>query len=177
MGAEVSRAALTGSLGTVPTVAAASLRSTVRASWRILVKELSAFSVVGMTAFVIDLGLFQLLYVHVHLGAVTARTLSTLVSVSVAYVGHRYWSFSHRARRGVRREYAVFAAVNAVTLMLNVGAVAFVHDSLGQDSAFVLQLVNVVTIGVGTVIRYLSYRKWVFPARTSAPPMETSAAA
>jgi putative flippase GtrA len=139
-------------------------------TWRLLLKELSAFGVVGAVCFLIDVGLFQLLYVHADLGAVTAKTLSTLVSMTVAYFAHRYWSFSHRARTGVRREYVLFAVVNGVTLLLNVGVVAFVRYPLGQDSAVVLQLANVLSIGVGTVVRYLSYRRWVFPALPAMRP-------
>jgi putative flippase GtrA len=139
-------------------------------TWRLLLKELSAFGVVGAVCFVIDVGLFQVLYVHAHLGAVTAKTLATLVSMTVAYFAHRYWSFSHRARTGVRREYLLFAVVNGLTLLLNVGVVAFVRYPLGQHSAYVLQAANVVGIGVGTVVRYLSYRRWVFPALPTVTP-------
>ena len=147
-------------------------------TWRLLLKELSAFGIVGAVCFVIDVGLFQLLYVHAGLGAVTAKTLSTLVSMTVAYFAHRSWSFSHRARTGMRREYVLFAVVNGATLLLNVGVVAFVRYPLGQDSAVVLQLANVVSIGVGTVARYLSYRRWVFPARAPvlSPPAQAQSA-
>jgi putative flippase GtrA len=148
---------------------AENLRVRTGTTWRLLLKELSAFGIVGGVCFVIDIALFQLLYAHVHLGAVTAKTLSTLVSMTVAYVAHRYWSFSHRARTGVRREYLLFAVVNGVTLLLNVGVVAFVRYPLGQESALVLQLANVASIAVGTVIRYLSYRRWVFPALPAVP--------
>jgi putative flippase GtrA len=133
-------------------------------TWRLLLKELSAFGIVGAVCFVIDISLFQVLYVHVGLGAVTAKFLATVVSMTVAYFAHRYWSFSHRARTGVRREYVLFGLVNAVTLLLNLGVVWLVRYPLGQDSALVLQLANVAGIAVGTVIRYLSYRRWVFPA-------------
>jgi putative flippase GtrA len=138
-------------------------------TWRLLLKELSAFGIVGAVCFAVDVVLFQLLYAHAGLGAVTAKTLSTLVSMTVAYFAHRYWSFSHRARTGVRREYGLFAAVNGVTLLLNVGVVAIVRYPLGQESAFVLQLANVASIAVGTVVRYLSYRRWVFPAFPAVP--------
>jgi putative flippase GtrA len=148
--------------------AGVSLVETVRlrlgTTWRLLLKELSAFGIVGVAAFAIDILIFQLLYAHVGLGAVTAKTLATLVSMTVAYFAHRYWSFSHRARTGLRREYLLFVVVNGATLLLNVGAVAFVRYSLGQESALVLQVANVLSIAVGTVIRYLSYRRWVFPA-------------
>jgi putative flippase GtrA len=109
-------------------------------------------------------GLFQVLYAHVGLGAVTAKLLTTLVSMTVAYFGHRFWSFSHRARTGLKREYLLFAVVNGLTLLLGLAIVAFVRYPLGQESAVVLQVANVISIGVGTVVRYLCYRRWVFPA-------------
>jgi putative flippase GtrA len=143
------------------------VRSRLGTTWRMLLKELSAFGVVGAAAFVIDITLFQLLYAHVGLGAVTAKCLATLVSMTVAYFAHRYWSFSHRARTGLRREYLLFVVVNGLTLLLNVGAVAFVRYPLGQESALVLQVANLAGIALGTVIRYLSYRRWVFPAHDS----------
>ena len=118
-------------------------------TWRLLLKELSAFGVVGAVCFVIDVVLFQLLYAHAGLGAVTAKSLATLVSMTVAYFAHRYWSFSHRARTGVRREYMLFAAGQRGTLLLNLGVVAFVRYPLGQDSAFVLQVANVASIARG----------------------------
>jgi putative flippase GtrA len=131
---------------------------------RVLVKEVSAFGVVGSVCFVLDIGLFQLLYAHIGLGAVTSKLLSTLVSMTVAYVAHRQWSFSHRARTSLRREYLVFALVNGATLLLSLGVVAFVRYPLGQDGALVLQLANIGSIAAGTMIRFLSYRQWVFVA-------------
>ena len=132
--------------------------------WRVLLKELSAFGVVGAACLVLDLGLFQLLYGHLGAGAVTAKLGSTLVSMTVAYVAHRYWSFSHRQRTGVGREYVLFAAINGATLVLGLVVVALVRYPLGQDGALVLQVANLGSIGLGTVIRYLAYRRWVFPA-------------
>ena len=134
-----------------------------------LARELSAFGVVGAVCFVIDIALFQLLYAHVGAGAVTSKLLATLVSMSVAFLGHRFWSFAHRAPTGLRREYWRFSAVNGLTLLLSVTIVAVVRYPLGQESPVVLQAANVVAIGTGTVVRFLAYRTWVFPARTSSP--------
>ncbi|WP_091329658.1 GtrA family protein [Geodermatophilus ruber] len=137
-------------------------------AWRVLVKELSAFGVVGGVSFVLDLALFQLLYTSAGVGAVTAKLVSTLVSMTVAFLGHRFWSFSHRARTGMRREYLLFAVVNGLTLGLGLAVVAVVRYPLGQESALVLQLANIGSIVLGTVIRYLAYRRWVFPAPAPA---------
>jgi putative flippase GtrA len=139
--------------------------SRLRATWRLLAKELGAFGVVGGACFLLDVALFHVLYAVVGTDAVLAKLLATLVSMTAAYVGHRYWSFSHRARTGVRREYLLFAGVNAVTLCLGLAIVALVRYPLGQESALVLQVANIASICLGTVIRYLSYRTWVFPAQ------------
>ena len=137
-------------------------RSRLADTWRLLVKELSAFGIVGGLCFLLDIGLFQLLYAHVGVGAVTSRFISTVISLTVGYFGHRHWSFAHRARTSIKREYTLFAAVNGVTTVLSLIIVWFVRYPLGQESALVLQLANVVSIGLGTIVRYLAYRKWVF---------------
>src|SRR4051812_27704252 len=139
----------------------------LRRSWRVLLKELSAFGAVGAVCLVIDLGLFQLLYAHTGMGAVTARFISTAVSVTVAYFGHRHWSFSHRARTSLRREYVLFFVVNGVALLLGLAVVAFVHDVLHQESTLILQLANIASIGAGTLLRFVCYRIWVFVPENS----------
>ena len=151
--------------------------SRLRATWRLLAKELGAFGVVGAACFLLDVGLFHVLYAVVGLDAVLAKLLATLVSMTAAYVGHRFWSFSHRARTGFRREYLLFAAVNGVTLCMGLAIVALVRYPLGQESALVLQAANIASICLGTVIRYLSYRAWVFPAhRPEQVPAAVAAA-
>jgi putative flippase GtrA len=131
------------------------------------VNELSAFGVVGAACFVLDIALFQLLYGALGASPVLAKLVSTLVSMTAAYAGHRYWSFAHRARTGLRREYLLFATVNGLTLLMGLFVVWFVHGPLGQDDALVLQAANVASIVIGTAIRYVSYRTLVFPAHDS----------
>ena len=139
-----------------------SFRERLRRSWRIVVKELSAFGVVGGVCFAIDIGLFQALYAHVGLGAVTSKLISTVVSMTAAYFAHRYWSFAHRARTGLRREYTLFFFVNGLTLLLGLAIVAAVRYPLGHDGALALQLANVVSTAIGTLIRFVCYRTWIF---------------
>jgi putative flippase GtrA len=131
---------------------------------RLLLKELGAFGVVGAVCFAVDVGLFWVLYTQAGLSAVAAKLVATLVAMTLAFLGHRHWSFSHRARTGVRREYLLFAVVNGVTLLQGLAIVWFVRHPLGQESALVLQLANVGSIALGTVIRFLAYRRLVFPA-------------
>jgi putative flippase GtrA len=141
-----------------------SFRFALTGTWRLLARELSAFGVVGATCFVLDLALFQLLYVNVGLGAVTAKLVATLTAMTAAYIGHRFWSFAHRASIGTRRGYVLFLLINGLTLALGLIAVALVRYGLDQESFLVLQITNVASIALGTAIRWLSYRRWVFPA-------------
>ena len=143
-------------------------------TWRLLLKEISAFGVVGGVSFLIDIGVFQLLYAHAGVGAVLAKLASTVVSTSTAYLGHRYWSFSHRARTGLKREYTLFFVVNGATLILGLAIVWFVRYPLGQTHPLVLQAANIFSIGLGTIVRYIAYRQWVFPAADS--PLAVSSA-
>lgn len=154
------------------------LTNRVRSTSRMLLKELGAFGVVGAVCFVLQIGCFQLLYAHLGVGAVSSNLIATVVSMTAAYIGHRYWSFAHRTRSSVRREYVLFAAINGVTLLLGLAVVAFVRYPLGQDSALVLQIANISSIVLGTVIRYLGYRRWVFtaPEVPVAPVAEQSVA-
>jgi putative flippase GtrA len=145
-----------------------SVRRRADITWRLLLKEVSAFGVVGAACFVLDVGLFQLLYAHLGVGAVAAKLVSTLVSMTAAYFGHRHWSFSHRARTGLRREYLLFVVINGLTLLQGLAIVAFVRYVLDQESALVLQIANISSIALGTVVRYLSYRRWVFPSVTAS---------
>jgi len=129
-----------------------------------LVRELGAFGVVGAVGFALDVALFQVLYTVADLGAVTAKLLAGLASTTFAFAAHRNWSFAHRAQLTVGRGYALFLAVNAATLLLTLGVVAFVRHVLHQEDVLVLQAANVASIGAGTAVRFLAYRRWVFPA-------------
>jgi len=144
-------------------------------TWGLLIKELGAFGIVGAFCFLLDIGLFQLFYGVLSLGPVLAKLLSTLLSMTVAYFGHRHWSFAHRARTGLRREYLLFAVVNGVTLLMGLAIVWFVHGPLGHDSALVLQAANIASIVLGTAVRYVCYRFWVFPAHGSPADLESAA--
>lgn len=145
----------------------ASLRTRLRSSWRILMKELTAFGVVGALAFVIDLSIFRWLSPY---GALKANFVSTIVSTAFAYVGNRYLSFSHLARRGIARETTLFFGINLITLVFSEMAIAFFVYPLGNahdsDTVFAVKL---VTIAIGTVFRFWAYKRFVFGAPTTTP--------
>jgi len=139
------------------------IRVRLRDTYRVLLKELSAFGVVGAINFALDITIFQVMYAVVGADALVSKLVSTSITTTSAYFMHRNWSFSHRARTGIRREYPIFFAVNAATLVLSLAIIWVVHYPLGQTDALILQLTNVATIAIGSVIRFLAYKRWVFP--------------
>lgn len=143
---------------------AAGIGSTLRDSWRLLLKELSAFGVVGATNLVLDVLIFQLLYAVLDVDALASKIVSTSITTTTAYFMHRHWSFSHRARTGLRREYPIFILVNALTLLLSLAMIGVVRYGFGETDALILQVTNISSIAIGTVIRFLAYKRWVFPS-------------
>jgi putative flippase GtrA len=141
-------------------VQSSALREYLRSSWRILLKELTAFGLVGALAFVIDIGLYNLL---AHVGWLKAKAVSATVSTAFAYFGNRHLSFSHRARTSLRRETSFFFAINLVTLVFSECALGVFAYPLGQrHDHLIMNVVNLVTIAIGTVLRFWAYKRFVF---------------
>lgn len=147
----------------------------VRASWRILLKELTAFGLVGAVAFAVDIGLFTWLTHVVHTGALKSKCVSTIVSTTIAYVGNRHLSFSHRARTGLKRETGFFFAINGITLVFSELILAlFVYGFGYGHASTMIVLVNIGTIALGTVFRFWAYKRFVFlhPDRVHAEDVD-----
>jgi putative flippase GtrA len=140
------------------------LVSGLRQQWRVILKELSAFGIVGGINFAIDISVYQVMYAHLHQGALVSKVVSTTITTTLAYFMHRHWSFAHRARTGLRREYALFFLLSAASLAIGLLLIGFVRYPLGQTGALTLQVANIGSIGVGTIFRFWAYRRWVFPA-------------
>lgn len=128
-----------------------------------LVHELAKFGVVGGVAFLVDLGLFNVLHFVADWNSLLARTASTAVAATVAYFGNRHWSFRHRAYTGVRREYAVFIAITVVGLAIQLAVLGFVQYVLDVRGVLALNLFGVIGgTAFATVFRYIAYKRWVF---------------
>lgn len=149
-----------------------------------LVHEIAKFGVVGVIAFIVDIGLFNLLR-GLSLGGpladkpLTAKIISVTVATTFAYFGNRYWTFRHRARTSMRREYVLFFVLNGVGLLISVACLWFSHYALGFTSLLADNIsANFVGLGLGTLFRFWSYRKWVFPEvedADQAPPVGVGA--
>ncbi len=134
-----------------------------------LVHEIAKFGAVGLVALVIDVGIFNLLRFAGGEGPMydrplTAKIVSVSVATTFAYFGNRYWTFRDRGRTSFGREYVLFFVLNGVGLLISVGCLWFSHYALGLTSALADNIsANVVGLALGTMFRFWSYRRWVFP--------------
>jgi putative flippase GtrA len=141
------------------------VKALLRAYYRLghLVRELMKFGVVGGFAFVVDIGVFNLL-LHATDKPLTSKTISAVVATTVSYAGNRSWTFRRRSKSTVRREYALFFFLNAVGLLIALTCLWISHYLLGFTSTLADNIAaNVVGLGLGTAFRFWSYRRWVFP--------------
>jgi putative flippase GtrA len=134
---------------------------------RAVVHEVAKFGIVGAVAFVIDVGLFNLLLYFGPLQdkPLTAKVVSVVAATTFAYFGNRFWTYRNRGRRSMRREYVLFFVFNGIALLISVGCLWFSHYVLGLDSPLADNIsANVVGVLLGTLFRFVAYRTWVFPA-------------
>lgn len=133
--------------------------------------EVAKFGTVGAFAFVIDVGLFNILRAGVLADSpLTAKTISVVVATGFAYLANRNWTYRDRARTGYGRETMLFFATNAAALLISWACLAITHYVLGFDSQLADNISgNGVAIALGTLFRFWVYRTWVFPTETPEP--------
>lgn len=145
------------------------LLSRIETPWRILLKEISAFGAVGIFNVFVDTGIFNAAHFWLGLGPNTSKVIATSVATTVAYFANRHWSFSHRARTGLRREYTLFFLLNGIALAMALAFISFGFYVLGAHSPLAVNIANFLGLCVGTVFRFWSYKRWVFlPAPETA---------
>jgi putative flippase GtrA len=131
---------------------------------RVLAQELAKFGTVGAVNFVLDVALFNLLRVTVLDGKpLTAKAISTGVAATSSYFMNRHWTWKHRVRSGLVREYGLFIVLSGIGLGITEACLATSHYLLGFDSVLAD---NISANGFGLVLgmawRFWSFKRWVF---------------
>ncbi|MEV7972670.1 GtrA family protein [Cellulomonas sp. NPDC089187] len=140
---------------------------------RARVVELARFGSVGSVAFVVDMGTYNLLrFGPVALFSekpITARIVAVIISTVVSFLGSRYWTFADQRSARQGREFALFGVINLVGIAITVGALAFSHYVLGLSGPWSDNIANVIGIALGTIVRYLGYKAFVFTGTATVP--------
>ena len=147
----------------------------LRGSLSALMRELVKFGLVGLLAYVVDIGTFNLLqYVGgegpLYGKPITAKIVSVALATTVAYFGNRFWTWRRRGRTNMAREYILFFVFNGIAMLIAVACLWFSHYVLGLTSPLADNIsANVVGLVLGTIFRFWSYRTFVFPALPDDP--------
>jgi putative flippase GtrA len=133
-------------------------------TFQILVHEIAKFGIVGAFNYILDVGLFNLLLTQgLHHKPLTAKTISTVIAATSSYFMNRHWTWRHRARRGLWREYGTFIVLSAVALAITLGFLAFGQYVLHQDSLVARNFWgNIVGVGAAMIWRFWAFKRWVF---------------
>ena len=132
--------------------------------------EFLQFCVVGLGAYVVDVGLFNLL---AHGGVVTlpgdpsmtAKVISVTISVIFSWVMNRLWTFRKNRSTEKTREFVMFALVNIGGMLIALACLWFSRYVLDLRSQVADNVsANIVGLVLGTAFRYVMYRYVVFDA-------------
>lgn len=147
----------------ITTQAPQSLGETLRA-W---IKEFIQFGLVGATAFVIDMGLFNL-FQHGPLGFLsghvnTANALAASIATIYSWIMNRVWTYRGRTQENAGREAFLFFFANVCGIGITQFCLLFTHHILGLTSPLADNIsAYVVGFALGTAFRFVFYHYVVF---------------
>jgi len=133
---------------------------------RLLTREVLTFLAVGGTGYVVDVVAFNLLrsmHPFASLDPSVARTLAVAVAMCVTYAGNRRLTWRDHTSGNRRREVSLFALFNIIGFGFSIVTLVLSHDVLGLTGRLADNIsANVVGLALGTVFRYLTYKRFVF---------------
>ena len=131
------------------------------------VREFLQFGAVGAAAFVVDMGLFNLMQYGpggLLLGHPnTANVLSAGIATLFSWVANRMWTYRGRTRDNAGHEAALFLFANLGGIGITQFCLLFTHHILGLSSPLADNIAAyVVGFGLGTAFRFFCYHYIVF---------------
>jgi putative flippase GtrA len=133
------------------------------------VRQALPFGVVGFAAFLVDVGVFNLMRLGLENtgGWLHSPVLAKIVSVSLAtvaaWLGNRLWTFRHRRRDDAHRELAIFIVMCTIGLAIALSCLGISHYVLNYRSPLADNIsANGIGLVLGTAFRFWAYRRFVF---------------
>ncbi|KRC63291.1 hypothetical protein ASE12_00060 [Aeromicrobium sp. Root236] len=150
-----------------------------RLAARLSSPEVVSFLAVGGVGYIVDIGAFNYLRsapVFATLDPSIAKTFAVGLAMVVTYIGNRAVTWRGADAGGRRREIALFVVFNIIGLGFSVLTLAISHDLLGLTSRFSDNIsANVIGLGLGTLFRYWSYKRFVFATARPGPDPDGNA--
>jgi putative flippase GtrA len=137
-----------------------------------LYRELGKFGTIGAVTYVIDVTIYNLILAHTD-QTILASSIATVIAATCAFIGNRFWTWRHRERSGMAREYSLYFGVNLVGLGISAACLGVSHYWLGSYwEILTTQLADnvsgkVIGVGLASIFRFWAYRRFVFRAEPS----------
>ncbi|MEA2461240.1 MAG: hypothetical protein QOH90_1417 [Actinomycetota bacterium] len=123
------------------------------------------FGAVSIVTTALDFGVFNVL-VQVGTSLLIANTISYSAGIAASYLLNKRWTFQGGGRDKIHHEIALFVLINIGGLWVNnLGVYAAAH--LFSDSVLVLNLAKLAAGAATWVLKYVTFKRWVYPAAAS----------
>lgn len=147
-----------------------------------IVGSIVKFGIVGLIGFVIDVGIFNFLrYLEISgtqqewwTSALGAKVVSTSVAIVFNWLGNRFWTFRKHRTSPVLRELVEFVLASVAGMIVALACLWVSHHVLGLRDIISDNISgNVIGLGLGTALRFMLYRYWVFNPNRGKSPEKT----
>ncbi|QPZ37466.1 GtrA family protein [Paramicrobacterium chengjingii] len=131
----------------------------------------SRFLTIGAISTLIEIAAFNILLYGLHVDGVWAKIFASLIALVNAYFGNREWTFKNRGKHSRSLEVVLFIVVNGICTLLGAGIVGLGLWAFPDSGPIVVNIINLLSIGVVVALRFLLYHFVVFrgvrPSRAS----------
>lgn len=131
--------------------------------------EFARFAITGLAAYAADVAVFNIALLALGLNPLTSKAVSSVVAITVAFVGSRYYTWPTGPKTSTRRSLVRFVAISITAALVQATCLWVTRHLLGLTSPLADNLsANVIGMGAATTVRYWAFRRFVFASWT--PP-------
>jgi putative flippase GtrA len=137
--------------------------------------QLIKFGAVGGVGVVVNVAVFNGLWLtlfnpaRVLHGPILATIVATLCAILVNWFGNRYWAFAAERQRNTAREGLEFFVASLIGMCVPLACIGISRYVFGLHSLLADNVAsNVVGLLLGTIVRFVLYKFWVYSPRRAA---------
>lgn len=132
--------------------------------WQKLAPEAVKFAVIGGLNVIVNAVVFNLLLLLTVFqnGELKAKVVATSVAIVSSYFMNRHWTYKDRDKSAAHREFILFVGFNLAGLAIELAILGVTKYWFGLTSWLAINAAFVLGLGLGTVFRFFTYRKFVF---------------